>query len=102
MELKIILSGIFIFVGCFFVVTASIGILRLPGFYLRLHAGSKADSLGQTLVIIGLMIYEGFNILSLKMLFVIIFIYIANPTAAHAIAKAAWVEGVKPWRKKHD
>ncbi|GAB1535061.1 monovalent cation/H(+) antiporter subunit G [Geovibrio sp. ADMFC3] len=102
MEIRMIISGFLIFAGCFFIVVASLGVLRLPDFYARLHAGGKADTMGQTLVVLGLIVYEGFNILSLKMLFVIIFIYIANPTATHAIAKAAWVEGLKPWRKKND
>lgn len=102
MEIRIIVSGILIFAGCFFMIAASIGVLRLPDFYTRIHAGSKADSLGQTLVILGLIVFEGFNLVSIKMLLIIVFIYIANPTAAHSIVKTAWVSGLKPWSKKND
>lgn len=102
MDIINIVSGIFIFAGCFFIVVASIGMLRLPDFYTRLHAGGKADTLGQGLIFLGLIIYEGFNLISLKMLFIVVFIFLANPTATHAAAKAAFLSGLKPWRKKDD
>jgi multicomponent Na+:H+ antiporter subunit G len=102
MEIRIIISGILLFTGCFFVVISALGIVRLPDFYSRIHAGSSADSLGQTLMISGLIVYEGFNLTSVKMLFIIIFIYIVNPTAAHAIAKAAWFSGLKWFWKKEE
>ena len=102
MEINTIISGIFVFAGCFFMLVASIGVIRLPDFYSRLHASGKADTLGQILIFLGLMIYEGFNLITVKMLFIIIFVLIANPTATHAAAKAAYIRGLKPWRKDDD
>ncbi|WP_022851896.1 monovalent cation/H(+) antiporter subunit G [Limisalsivibrio acetivorans] len=100
MDVITVISGVLVAAGCFFMVVASIGVLRLPDFYTRLHAGGKADTLGQGLVFLGLMVYEGFSIISLKMLLIVVFIFIANPTATHAAAKAAHLSGLKPWRKK--
>lgn len=94
-----ILIGIFLFLGCFLVVVASIGIVRFPDFYSRLHPAGKTDSMGQALVFVSLMIYEGFTMATLKMVIIILFIFIANPTATHALANAAHAGGVKPWRK---
>jgi len=94
-----ILGIIFMFIGCFFIVVSSIGMLRLPAFYTRLHAGGKTDTLGQAFVFIGLMLHEGINLISLKMFIMIVFIFLANPTATHAIAKAAFVSGMKPWKR---
>lgn len=102
MEIREIISGILIFSGCFFVLVSAIGVLRLPDFYSRIHAGSSADSLGQTLLISGLIIYEGFTFTSIKMFFIIVFIYMVNPTAAHAIAKAAWFSGLKWFWRRED
>ena len=94
------ITGIFLFVGCFFVVAASIGVVRFPDFYSRMHPAGQNDTLGQALILVGLIIYEGFSFVSIKLLLIIIFIFIVNPTATHAIAKAAYTAGVKPWEKE--
>ena len=99
MEIRTIIAGIFLAFGCFFIVVASIGIIRFPDFYSRMHPAGKTDTLGQALILIGLMIYEGFSMVSVKLLIIIIFIFIANPTATHAIANAAQVVGLKSWQK---
>lgn len=98
--IRTIITGIFLAMGCFLIVVASIGVVRFPDFYSRMHPAGKADSLGQTLMLIGLIIYEGVSLVSIKLLLIIIFIFIANPTATHALAKAAYTAGVKPWTKK--
>ena len=95
-----IISGIFIAIGCFLIVVASIGVVRFPDFYSRMHPAGKGDTLGQGFVLVGLMIYEVFDLISVKLLLLIIFIFIANPTATHALAKAAYVAGVKPWTRE--
>ncbi len=99
MEIRTIITGVFLAIGCFFVVVSSIGIVRFPDFYSRMHPAGKADTLGQAMILIGLMIYEGFSLVSVKLLFIIIFIFIANPTATHALANAAYMAGIKPWEK---
>jgi len=92
-------SGIFIGAGCFIIVVAAIGVVRFPDFFSRMHPAGKADTLGQGMVLFGLMLYEGLTFVSLKLFLIILFIFIANPTATHAIAKAAYIAGVKPWQK---
>jgi len=99
MEAKTIVAGILIAMGCFFVVVASIGLLRFPDFYSRIHPAGKADTLGKVLIMLGLTVYEGFSIASVKLLIVVAFVFIANPTAIHSLAKAAYVAGLKPWDK---
>lgn len=94
----VILALLFI-AGSFFLIVGAIGIVRFPDFYTRMHPAGKCDTLGQALILLGLIIYEGASFISIKMLFIIIFIFIANPTATHAIAKAAYVAGVEPWKK---
>ncbi len=100
MNITTIITGIFLTMGCFFSVVAAIGVVRFPDFYSRMHPAGKNDTLGQTLILTGLIIYEGFSFISIKLLLIIIFIFIVNPTATHAIAKAAYLAGVKPWEKK--
>jgi multicomponent Na+:H+ antiporter subunit G len=100
MEIRTIITGILLFLGCFIIVVASIGIVRFPDFYSRMHPAGKSDTLGQLLVLSGLMVYEGFSLVSIKLLIIIIFIFIANPTATHALAKAAYAAGLKPWKRE--
>ena len=95
--------------GIFFMFTGVIGLLRLPDFYTRLHATGKCDTLGEVLIIAGLLLYHLFvyspgaelsvKLVPVKLIFLIIFIFLANPTATHAIMKAAYKTGVKPWKK---
>lgn len=91
-----ILSSIFLLTGAFFFIVGSIGLNRLPDVYTRLHATTKCDTLGQALVLLGVIFYEGATFTSVKVLLIAIFVLIANPTAAHALAKGAYMYGVKP------
>jgi multicomponent Na+:H+ antiporter subunit G len=91
-----ILSILFIVLGIAFILMGSIGILRLPDFYTRSHAASKSDTLGIIFVIGGLIVHEGFTQSSLKLLFIILFIALANPNGTHALARAAIRKGIKP------
>jgi multicomponent Na+:H+ antiporter subunit G len=95
---------IFLAAGIFFMFTGAIGLLRLPDFYTRLHATGKCDTLGEVLIIVGLLLYHLVHypetpLVPVKLLFLITFIFLANPTATHAIMKAAYNTGVKPWKK---
>lgn len=89
--------------GTFFMVVGTIGLLRFPDFYTRLHATGKCDTLGEGLIILGAVVYHLFYyseslLVPIKLLFLIFFIFIANPTATHAIVKAAYETGLKPWK----
>lgn len=98
-------SIIFILAGVFFFLVGVVGILRFPDFYTRLHAAGKADSLAAVLVLIGVALFNlqefsfGNLLVSLKIILIAVFIYVASPTATHALTKAALVAGVEPWEK---
>ncbi|NMX20884.1 cation:proton antiporter [ANME-1 cluster archaeon GoMg4] len=94
-----IIATVFMAGGAFFMITGAVGLLRFPDFYTRLHATGKCDTLGEVLIIVGCMIYQGWSFLTLKLLFLSLFIFIVNPTGTHAIMKAAYVTGLKPWKK---
>lgn len=88
--------------GAFFLMVGSIGLLRLPDFFSRTHATGKADTLGILLIITGLVIIEvqyGNWINSAKLLIIIGFVALTNPTATNALARAAYKMGLKPWFK---
>lgn len=95
-DIQQILVIIFVLSGIFFMTVGSIGILRLPDFVARTHAISKSDTLGIILVIIGLIIHEGFGFTSAKLFLVVLFIALANPIGSHAMVLAAIKRGIKP------
>jgi len=96
LNIQLVLSGILICMGIFFMLVGSIGILKLHDFYTRTHAISKSDALGVMFVVVGLIVFEGFTQNSLKLLFIVVFIFLANPIGSHALARAAMKNGIKP------
>lgn len=86
-----VLISVFLLIGAFFALVGSIGLARLPDFYMRLHGPSKATTLGVGGIIIGSVIFfstrgEG---LSLHELLIALFLFITAPVSAHIVAKAA-------------
>ncbi|TGY94912.1 monovalent cation/H(+) antiporter subunit G [Marinicauda pacifica] len=86
--------------GMVFVLAGSIGVLRLPDFYTRMHAAGVTDTLGAELIMIGLILQAGWSALSLKLALIGVFIFLTSPTASHAVANAAYRAGLKPHLKR--
>ena len=83
--------------GLFFVLAGTIGVLRLPDFYTRLHAAGMTDTLGAELILLAL-IFQADNLqMVLKLLLVAFFLFVTSPTATHAVAHAAYRAGLKPY-----
>ncbi len=80
--------------GSFFVLIGSIGLLRLPGFFPRLHAAGLTDTLGAELILISLMISAGWSLLTLKLALIGLALLICTPTATHALACSGYVAGL--------
>ncbi|MCG6900980.1 MAG: monovalent cation/H(+) antiporter subunit G [Gammaproteobacteria bacterium] len=84
-----ILSSILILAGVFFYLAGSIGLLRLPDLYSRLHALTKADNLGLGLLIAGVALQSQDLLIMLKLLLVWLSVLAASATSAHLIARQA-------------
>lgn len=87
-------------VGLFFHAVAALGVLRMPDFYTRLHAVSKAETLGVVFTLAALVVWAGPGLTAVKVTLVAVFLFLANPTSTHAIGRAALRIGVKPWRRQ--
>ena len=100
--MNVVLNIIIIMVilaGVFFLVMGTIGVLRFPDFYTRMHAAGKCDSLGSLLIVLGLALHCGFSLDSAKIIAIAVFIFLTSPTATHAIARAAHQNKVPLWTK---
>ena len=88
-------SIFFLFLGCFFILSGSIGLIKLPDVFSRIHAAGLIDTLGTGFVILSLIIYSGFSFLSLKLLLIPLFILFTSPIYSHAISLFAYESGLK-------
>ncbi len=82
--------------GSFFCLVGGIGLLRLPDFYTRLHAGGVTDTLGAGLVLVGLAFQAGFTLNAVKLLLIVAFLWLASAVTGHSVTKAAVANGLKP------
>lgn len=83
--------------GIAFTAVAMIGVVRLPDVYTRAHTASQADTLGAGFALLAVAIVLGLSQPTIKTLMLLFFIFLTNPTAAHAIARAAHESDVVPW-----
>ncbi len=91
-----ILSGLFIAAGIVALITGSLGLVRLPDLFSRTHAVGMMDTAGVGFIILGLIIHEGFTLISVKLALVGIFLFFTSPIATHAVAQVAYRAGLKP------
>lgn len=81
-------GSIIVLVGAFFLFSAGLGLLRMPDAYTRIQAGTKASTLGNILVLIGLGFYH--PDWAFKLLVVAYFVLMTNPLSSHALSRAAY------------
>ncbi len=84
-----VLGWILLVLGSFFCLVGSIGLIRLPDFYSRVHAAGIVDSLGAILILLGMMTQTQEPIVIIKLTLVLFFMMLTGPTAVHALARAA-------------
>lgn len=89
------ISELFVFFGAVFIFVAAVGMLRMPDLLLRMHAATKAGTLGSSLILIGLMVRFEETDVVVESLLTIIFIFITVPIASHLLARAAYLRGLK-------
>lgn len=94
-----ILSWALLAGGSIVIVIGSIGLLRMPDFFTRVHPAGLIDTLGATMIIGGLILQSGATQVSIKLVLILILLFVTGPTATHALAHAALASGLKPWRK---
>ncbi len=101
----IIAGGILVLASLVFFFGGTLGILRFPDFYTRMHAAGKLDTLGSLLIMCGLALInlEHFSLanllVALKIVLIVVFVFVASPTATHAIVDAGLRAGLRSWRK---
>ncbi len=91
--------------GWFLFFAGTVGILRMPDVYTRLHTAGKLDTLGSFALLLGLAVLQSRSLtlpdilVSLKIMLVLVFVSVANPTATHALVDAGLRSGLEPWMR---
>ena len=90
-------------VGSFFSLTAAVGVVRFPDFYTRTHPAGKNDTVALAMFCAAMLLecfrYDYGVLVGGRVVLMAMFMIMASPIAAHAIAGAAWADGRRPWKK---
>lgn len=95
-------SGLLLLTGAAFYLAGTVGLLRFPDVYARLHALTKADNLGLGFIVLGLALQATSLAAALKVLLVWPLVLAASAVVSYAIARRADQLGIKPWTKASD
>ncbi len=85
--------------GAGFFMAGTVGLLRFPDVYTRLHALTKADNLGLGLIVVGLVLQAPSWLVVFKLLLIWILVLISGATSCYAVADAGRRMGVRPWTR---
>ena len=91
-----VLSWITLVAGGLLMVTSALGMVRLPDFFTRLHAGSLADTGGAGLILLGLVLQTDLSLDTLKLLLIGFVLFLTTPAVSHAVGHAALLGGLSP------
>lgn len=94
-----ILTVILLIAGGIFFLAGTVGLLRFPDVYSRLHALTKADNVGLGLLVVGLALQaESWTVVG-KLLFIWFLVLLAGASVAHLVAREAMQKEIKPWKR---
>ena len=91
-----IITGIFLLAGSVLILIGGYGIIKLDDVFARMHSAGMIDTLGLTLIIVGLMFQGGFTLITFKLFLIIVFVVYTSPAVTHALARAAIAGGMAP------
>ena len=92
-----IITAFLLLSGGLFALAAAVGVLRLPDVLIRMHASTKAGTLGCGLILVALAVYSGETTVITRAIVAIVFLLLTAPIAAHMIGRAAYRTGAPLW-----
>ena len=92
-----VLSWISILGGLFFMIVGTIGVVRMPDIYTRLHAAGMTDTMGAGLLLLGMCFQAGLTLVLVRLILIYAFLLFTSPISTHALASAALSGGLEPY-----
>jgi multicomponent Na+:H+ antiporter subunit G len=99
MELVHELGFFFMIMGLPFFFSGTVGLLRFPDIYTRLHALTKADNVGLGLLVLGLALQAESWLTAAKLLLIWILVLLASSASSHLVARRAMQNQIQPWSR---
>ena len=96
MAVKPVLGAALCLVGGILAIIGTVGVLRFPDFYTRLHAASVTDTSAATLTLVGMALLAPSWLIVFKLTAIWLFLFLTGPTGSHALANAAHTAGLQP------
>jgi len=91
--LQATLACVLVAVGLLFMFVAAVGFIRLPDVFCRLHVTGIMDTLGAPMVLLGAVVWNGWNLTSGKLLLGLVFLFVTSPLVGHLLSWAALRSG---------
>lgn len=93
MDIQSVVAMVLMGVGMIFCLTTVVGYYRFPDFYARCHASGLSETLALMFVCLGVAVYSGLNMVTVKVIVLFFAVCVCNPIGSHAIARAAYTAG---------
>ncbi len=97
----VLINDVFVIVlsvlGVVFFLGGTIGLVRCPDLYSRLHPATKCDTLGACSITLALSLDAGFDIAVLKLVLVILLLLLTSAPSGHSIGRSAFLRGIPAW-----
>ena len=93
------LSAVLLIAGAVFFLAGTLGLLRFPDVYTRLHALTKADNVGLGLLMVGLAVQAESWAAAGKLLLIWLLVLLAGASVAHLVSRRALQRGIQPWKQ---
>lgn len=85
--------------GTFFTLVAAVGLLRMPDLYMRIHAATKAGTVGIGLTLLAVALFFRDTAVTSRVVGIMLFILVTTPAAAHMLGKTMRKAGYRMWRR---
>ena len=92
------LISLCLLIGTFFTLVAAIGILRMPDIYMRIHAVTKAGTVGIGLILLAVALFFVDSAVTSGVIGIMLFIIVTTPAAAHLLGKTMLKSKYRMWR----
>lgn len=102
--IRLIIGGAFLLIGLVIFVVEIYGVFHMKYVLNRMQAAALGDTLGLSSSLIGLMIYSGLNMTTLKIALIVVFLWFSSPVASHLLARLEVTtnEDIDTYAKRYD
>ena len=89
----------FLVLGMPFFLSGTIGLLRFPDIFTRLHALTKADNVGLGMIVLGLACQADSWLMVARLLLIWLLVLVASSASCHLVARSAMHKNIEPWSR---